>query len=134
MNDIIDLLLSQHRELEGHFAEYESGNHEVVATIEEKIKLHTKIEEEVVYPAMVEYLDNGEEEVEHAKEEHKEADQLLADLKANKENVEKFTTFKDAVTHHVAEEEGELFPEFREKAPEEARREMLEAAEGIVAG
>lgn len=127
--NVLDLLISQHREVEGLFSTYESGDHSVGSTIVEKLELHTKIEETLVYPAIREYVDGGDEMIDHAEEEHHTVDELLAQFKEDTENAGLLAEIKADVTHHVGEEEGEVFPALREACEEDYLNDLGAQAE-----
>jgi iron-sulfur cluster repair protein YtfE (RIC family) len=126
--NILDLLISQHKEVDGLFKQYDGGDHQVANTIAEKLELHTKIEEELVYPAISAYVEGGSEMVEHAKEEHKDIDEDVAALKEDIDNDTIFTDIKEDVTHHVEEEETEIFPALKEACPEGYLEQLYEQA------
>jgi hypothetical protein len=75
------------------------------------------LEEELVYPAIAEVLDD-EEAVNEAKEEHHVARLLIKELHKMDAGGEAFATkFKvlgELVGHHIEEEEGEMFPQAQE--------------------
>ncbi|PTT93156.1 hemerythrin, partial [Pseudomonas sp. HMWF031] len=79
--------------------------------------LHTKLEEEILYPA---YKKAGGKEQEkmyyEAKEEHRTVDSLvLPDLKATDPASVEFSgrakVVKELLEHHIEEEETEMFPQ-----------------------
>ena len=132
MPDVINLLETDHREVEDLFAKAESttgaAKQQVVTKIASELTLHAQVEEEIVYPAMRDAgLDDlvGEAEREHGKVKQlvaqletldgstDEADPILAELKAD-------------VQHHVEEEESEGFPKFR-AAVDQAQLDALGA-------
>ncbi len=94
-----------------------------------ELELHTAAEERTFYKALEEASANAavEDRVVHARADHDEIRQLLAYL--NTESVsgpiwlEKFGELKHAVSHHVREEEGEIFAKARVLlTPEQARQ------------
>ena len=76
--------------------------------------------------------------VPEALEEHQEVDDLLAEMTAlspgNDEFMDKFTELRDAVEHHVEEEENEMFPKAEkvlgESRLQEMGRQMQQMKEG----
>lgn len=90
---------------------------ELIAKLEMEITLHTKLEEEILYPA---YKKAGGKEQEkmyyEAKEEHRTVDSLvLPDLKATDPASVEFSgrakVVKELLEHHIEEEETEMFPQ-----------------------
>ena len=81
MTDVVDLIMSDHREVERLFdvlknePEKRSLTLPVLTTL---LTAHSRAEESEVYPAAAE--SGGAEDVEHSQKEHLEADQLLAKL------------------------------------------------------
>ena len=91
---------------------------QLLKEIETEIKVHSRIEEEIFYPA---FKAAGRASDEHlvyeALEEHHVVDVVLAELKAAKAGSEQFgakaKVLKDLIEHHAIEEEGEMFPHAR---------------------
>ena len=120
MPDVIELLETDHREVEDLFAKAEStsgaAKQQVVTKIASELTLHAEVEEQIVYPAMREAGLN--EIVDEAEQEHSKVKELVAQL----ESLDGTTDAVDAVLaelkadvqHHVEEEESEGFPKFRE--------------------
>ncbi len=119
--DAVELLEKQHREVEKLFEEFEQAGDRAYRTkeqlfvrIADQLALHTRLEEELVYPVAAE-LD--EDLVREAVEEHLSVKRLIADLLDLKPDDDAFhakvLVMKEQVEHHVEEEEEELFPELR---------------------
>lgn len=90
---------------------------ELLAKLEMEISIHTRLEEEVLYPA---YKKAGGKEQDvmyyEAKEEHRTVDSLvLPDLKttdpASIEFAGRVKVIKELLEHHIEEEEKEMFPQ-----------------------
>ena len=83
----------------------------------DELTVHAQIEEEIFYPALREALPDASGLVEEATEEHQEAKQLIADIRAlGKANPAMDTLVAElngAIEHHVKEERDELFPKAR---------------------
>ena len=120
--DALALLKADHREVEGWFDDYQDLTDDarktaLVAKISRALKVHTKIEEEIFYPAArAATKDNAlldEADVEHAC-----AKGLLAQIDATKVGDSHFDArvqvLGEQIKHHAKEEEDELFPEARE--------------------
>jgi hemerythrin superfamily protein len=79
-----------------------------------ELQLHATLEEELLYPAAREALDD-QALVDEARVEHDSMHSLIEQLQAMKPHDDlyaaRFTVLCEYVAHHVKEEEGELFPE-----------------------
>jgi len=117
--DPVKLLKQQHREVEALFkkvgkAEEADERRRLMEEIGQKLTLHTKIEEEIFYPALREApAKKAEEMVLEAYEEHHVVKLVLADLPNVDPDDERFeakmTVLEELVEHHVEEEEDEMF-------------------------
>jgi hemerythrin-like domain-containing protein len=90
--------------------------------LNEALKLHTKIEEEYLYPVMEE-LEETRGLIETAYEEHERVEELLAQLSAKApkrpEFQELLVQLKEALETHIRKEEDELFPKVEENLDSE---------------
>ena len=81
---------------------------------------HASIEEQVLYPWAREYIEDEEDQVLEAIEEHHVVKWLLWELEDLDPKNERFdakvTVMIESVRHHVKEEERELFPDLRDVA------------------
>jgi hemerythrin superfamily protein len=129
--DALDFLKSQHREVESLFSEFEEADSsreqfELAQTLCAKLTVHATIEEEIFYPA----IRKGEtkDQVLEAAEEHLSVKRIIADLEeleASDERLEpKVIVLKEQVSHHVDEEEDELFPKVKKILSKEVRQSM----------
>ena len=90
---------------------------DLIAKLEMEITIHTKLEEEILYPAFKEAGGKEQEEMYYeAKEEHRTVDSLvLPDLKATDPSTPEFAgrtkVVKELLEHHIEEEETEMFPQ-----------------------
>ncbi len=114
MTDAITLLTNDHREVEKLFGEYESSRDP--ATLKKictELKVHTEIEERIVYPVVAAQVESGEELSDEASEEHQEVKDVIAQIEEldddDPEVEELFGKIKQGFTHHVEEEETEMF-------------------------
>jgi len=129
-----DLLKKQHRQVEKLFKQCENAKQprqrrQLMDQIVEMLKMHTKIEEEIFYPAVRELgTSKAEEMIDEAFEEHHVVDLVLAELpKVNPEDERfeaKITVLSELVEHHVEEEEGEMFPMAEKKLGTERVKEL----------
>jgi hemerythrin-like domain-containing protein len=119
--DAIALLTEDHqkvRELLGEMEETTeravSKREELLATIEQELEIHTKIEEEIFYPAFRDAAKDDKDLYYEALEEHHVVDLVMPELKKTKPDSEEFgakaKVLKDLVEHHAEEEEKEMFP------------------------
>ncbi|MCH4876420.1 hemerythrin domain-containing protein [Pseudomonas sp. TMW22090] len=120
----IDLLKADHERVKSILTQLSESTErgvkkrtELLAKLEMEITIHTRLEEEVLYPA---YKKAGGKEQEimyyEAKEEHRTVDSLvLPDLKATDPSTPEFSgrvkVVKELLEHHIEEEEQEMFPE-----------------------
>lgn len=132
--DVLALIEADHRKVEELFAELESAKdakkgQQIFKEIYKELTLHAKAEELVFYPAMQEY-DEAQEYIEEAEEEHNSVKILLEQMKGLKSNDAEFQTkmkhLKESVTHHVEEEESEIFEVVRECMDEEELQELAQ--------
>jgi iron-sulfur cluster repair protein YtfE (RIC family) len=132
--NVTQLLTKDHREVESLLERYRSATAEskqvILETITGELTKHMFAEETVLYPILRASIPDGESLMNEAVEEHRKARGLLAEL----ENAEvgsfdmdsKVATLEQAVSHHVTEEEDEIFPQM-ENTLAEARLEDLGA-------
>ena len=111
-----------------------SKREKLLATIEQELKIHTKIEEEVFYPAFFEAarkMDDRELYFESL-EEHHVVDLVLPEIKEVDPHSDQFAAkakvLKDLVEHHAEEEETEMFPRVRKLMP---RAELVRLGEDL---
>ena len=90
---------------------------ELLGKLELEITIHTKLEEEILYPAFKE-AGSKEQDIMYyeAKEEHRTVDSLvLPDLKNTDPGTREFSgrvkVVKELLEHHIKEEESEMFPQ-----------------------
>ncbi len=120
--DAIKLLKDDHREVKAWFKEYENleadgEKQALVLRICEALTVHTRIEEEIFYPAARAAI-GDEDLLDEAEVEHASAKALIAELLAMQPDDRlydaKVTVLGEYVSHHVEEEESEMFPEARD--------------------
>jgi hypothetical protein len=114
-------LMNQHREAEQMFQAYErASSDEEKAELSRQIcialKVHTQIEEELLYPDAHEKM-KDEDLVDEAMVEHQSAKDLIAQIESMHVGEHlydaKVKVLGEYVKHHVREEESEMFPELR---------------------
>jgi len=121
--DATKFLSQQHDEVKQLFKECESlgeseykRRSEIVQQITQKLRLHTQIEEEILYPG-VKSVDP--DMVLESFEEHHMVKILLEEIEqtppSNERYMAKLSVLQEMVEHHIEEEEGTLFPELMEQ-------------------
>jgi hypothetical protein len=123
--EVLSALKEDHKRVKKAFKAFEKldpdKDSEECATLVEQtcaeLKLHTEIEEEILYPAAREALPEADL-VDEAEVEHMTAKQLIEQLEGMTPDDEKyratFTVLGEYVQHHVKEEEGEMFPQLED--------------------
>ena len=119
--DVFEMLKTDHRHVQDLFTRFEDADKRTRASIADEtltaLEVHAALEEELVYPAIAEVIDD-EETINEAKEEHHVAKLLIKELRKMDAEEEGFATkFKvlgELVSHHIEEEEGEVFPQAQE--------------------
>lgn len=143
MPSATQLIRRDHKKVDGLFNKFEEAKKadakkRICEQVIEELEIHTKLEEEIFYPAVRKHL--GEEEMlEEAKQEHQRAKEIMRELKkmnAEDDQLEgKFSELVDVVTHHVEEEQGEMLPKVEESDMDledigeqmaERRKELME--------
>jgi len=134
--DAIELLTSDHREVEQFFRQYEAATHDdgvahhAAEQIIKELSVHAAIEEMILYPTMRQVAPDQKGLVDHSLEEHQEVKELLGRVDgkpANDAEVRKlFGELKSSVEEHVSEEEGKLFPALRQHVKEDQLMELGE--------
>jgi hemerythrin-like domain-containing protein len=130
--DAIELLEEQHRDVEDLFEELEeadaSDKGEIFAEIADQLALHATIEERHFYPALDQPPTGGL--VRESRDEHATVKRLLAELmtlpSSDTQFDGKIAALKEAVEHHVDEEEEELFPRARKLLDKERLAALAE--------
>jgi hemerythrin-like domain-containing protein len=123
--DAIRLLKQQHREVEELFEQFEKACEsdqgeevrlELFTRIADNLAAHCAIEEKIFYPSV--YVDDTEDKLREAVEEHLSAKRVIADLldmsPMDAQFKAKMSVLKEEILHHVEEEEGELFKSVRQ--------------------
>ncbi|MCT7952121.1 hemerythrin domain-containing protein [Ancylothrix sp. C2] len=120
--EIIELIESDHRKVEKIFSDIEATNDskklkKLVELLYFELNAHTETEELTVYPAMTEHRET-EKFLDEAEEEHVETKVLLEEISRMEPTAsgfkKKVMQLKEAVMHHVQEEEREILPMVQE--------------------
>ena len=148
----IQLLKQDHKTVRGLLSDLEATTRralkrrgELLAKVAREIDVHTRIEEEIFYPAFKQAGDRGEDAklFHEAREEHRAAGEMvLPDLLKTAPDSEEFggraKVLKELVEHHAREEEREMFPRARQLLTAAQLRElgerMMERKQELLAG
>ncbi|HVG17919.1 MAG TPA: hemerythrin domain-containing protein [Blastocatellia bacterium] len=139
----IELLMQDHKEVAGMMDQLETADkgdrsaRDTFLQLKNALTMHTQIEEQVFYPA----LKNHEETrdmIPESLDEHQEVDQILAEMSSlspgNDDFMDRLTELRDAIEHHVEEEENEMFPKAErilgETRIQEMGRQMQQMKQG----
>ena len=120
--DAIKLLTTDHRTVEGLFADYEkargaSAKEKLARQICTELKIHSTIEEEIFYPALRGKIED--DMLDEAVVEHDGAKVLINDIESAEPSEEfydaKVKVLQEQIEHHVEEEEkpGGVFSQAR---------------------
>lgn len=131
--DAIDLIKSDHRTADELFTRFEQSSEpaeqgELLQRMIAELSIHAAIEEAVLYPAVREHVEGGEELARHADSEHLEQKLVLADLARLSPGDdgfrEKVGKLIGDTRHHVSDEESELLPELAQACTTEQLHEL----------
>lgn len=123
-DDVLSLLAADHRNVTKMFEQFEKmkkdEDDDSKQTLVERacaaLTLHTRLEEEIFYPAAREMLQETDL-LDEAEVEHATAKQLITELNAMQPGDElyeaKFTVLSEYVKHHIQEEEKQIFPKMK---------------------
>lgn len=119
--NVITLLTEDHQKVTKLFKDFESSKAgkrkaELVAKICKELIVHTTVEEEIVYPAAREAMDE-EDLMDEADVEHAGAKSLIAQLQKAQPGSDhydaKVKVLSEYIKHHVKEEREKMFPKMR---------------------
>jgi hemerythrin superfamily protein len=141
-NPVLAMLRADHKKVKALFDDYEDATprkqQDIAQTAIQELDVHAELEEELIYPAIREGIDD-DDLMNEANEEHHLVHVLIAELKKLDPSDEifkaKFTVLGELVKHHVKEEEGEMFPKAQEAKIDwaELNAEVLERKEQLMA-
>lgn len=133
--DALQILTDDHRTVEDLFKRFsEAGDRahktkkQLVERLIKELSIHAAVEEQVLYPLARELDKEVNEQVLESLEEHHVAKVALSELDGMEPTDERYdakvAVLAESVTHHVEEEESELFPMIRERVDNDDLREM----------
>ncbi len=123
-DDALAMLTADHKKVQALFAQVErmqdkdeeTAKGEIVRQICNELTIHTRIEEEIFYPAVRKAIDD-DDLMDEADVEHAGAKDLVEQLKnmqpADDHYDAKVTVLGEQVEHHIKEEQNEMFPKVR---------------------
>lgn len=122
--NLVQILEDEHAEVKQLFSDFENTELEsdklaIAKTVIRKLKIHSLLEQEIVYPSL---KDENEDSVElqEAYEEHNLVDTLLLALDSNNgidnQLKARMCVLSELVKHHIKEEEDKLLPELEKQA------------------
>ncbi len=118
MADVVELIEHDHRDVEALFTQFESTRETALASkICDELDRHADAEERAVYPVIETEVPGGKKMVSEATDEHKEARQLIGRIRRTSDPghlVDLVGELKQAIEHHVQEEETEVLPKARQ--------------------
>jgi hemerythrin superfamily protein len=143
--DAINLLISDHREVETYFRQFEEAGPranvtkaKLVSSMIRALSVHAAIEEGLFYPAARRASTDSNEQVLESLEEHHIVKWVCSELEGMEPTDERFeakvTVLMENVRHHVEEEEQDLFPKIKDALSEEHLAELgreLEEAKAV---
>jgi hemerythrin-like domain-containing protein len=136
-HDIVDDIITDHREVEELFAEIERGaggaKRDLVEHVIVELVRHSVAEEMYVYPLARRVLPDGDKIADHELEEHAEAERVMKSLEETDAEDPEFDELTrkliDSIRHHVEDEEKDLLPKLRDACDSAELRELGEKFE-----
>ena len=131
--NMIDMLMQEHQEAASMMDQIDStgkADASVMTTfnqLKQALMLHMQAEEQIFYPALRNNDETGDQ-IGESFEEHQEVKDMLAEMSGlqagNEEFMSMMSDLREAVEHHVEEEENELFPKARKILGDSRLQEM----------
>jgi hemerythrin superfamily protein len=130
----IEMLRADHRKLKELIDEFYAADERAYRTkkaiaerVFRELEVHTRLEEEIFYPAVKSRMDEvGEDLILESVETHRVIATLIDELKAMKSDdvfySAKFKVLAENVEQHIEAEEGELFPGAQQKLGDDMKR------------
>jgi hemerythrin-like domain-containing protein len=144
----VELLKDDHDKVKELFREYEAAGERafkrkkgIAENVFSELEVHTKVEEEIFYPAVRAKSDKeGKELVAESIEDHQAVEALIEELKTmdpkDEEYDDLFQELMDSVEQHIETEESELMPKAEEKLSatlDNLGAQIQERKEGLMA-
>jgi hemerythrin superfamily protein len=133
--DATELLIKDHEKVQELFAQFERSREDaqkkmtLFAKIKDELQMHTKVEEEIFYPAVEELpIESAKDDIERSLQDHEEVDALLDELQSlSPDDADfdgKMSELIEAVRSHIQLEQEEVFKVARAGLGEEMLEEM----------
>ena len=133
--DATELLIQDHEKVHGLFAQFERAREDaqkksmLFEKIKDELQMHTKVEEEIFYPAVEELpIERAKDDIERSLQDHEEVDALLDQLQSlapdDADFDERMAELMDAVRTHIQLEQEEVFKVAHAGLGEERLNEM----------
>lgn len=115
--DALSLLIEDHRTVKRQFKAFEDAGEDsekssIALEVCRALTVHSTLEEELFYPALRGISDDIDATLDEATVEHAVAKDLIAAIEGDPEGPmlqANFTVLAEYVSHHISEEENELF-------------------------
>jgi hemerythrin superfamily protein len=136
--DVVDELTADHREVTALLDELlattdPKARRDMADMAITEVVRHSVAEEMYVYPVMRDQVPDGEKEVAHDVEEHKDLERTMKELEGcdagDPRFLELVREFRGKLHHHATDEETEQFPKLRASVPREKLVQMREQVE-----
>jgi hemerythrin superfamily protein len=120
-HDLIDDIISDHREVEAVFNQIQTGGddgkRDLVEHVITELVRHSVAEEQYLYPTVRRVLPNGDQLADHELKEHAEAEEVMKAIEKTDAQDPSFDELVgkliEDIRHHVQEEESDLLPKLR---------------------
>lgn len=132
--DIYEYLKLDHEHVNQLFKQFEQIDNkdrqvQIITLLAQELLVHAKSEQETFYKVLKHHYESSDE-VFHGEKEHNEiieqVDQILSSNHVNAAWVKQVDKLKELVTHHVKEEEGDIFNKAKKVLSETQAYELKE--------
>ena len=139
--DLYQMLIQDHRAVDDLFEKIEkSGKNanrtrqQLFGKLREELELHTRVEEQIVYPDFKKH-ERVKDFIGEALEEHGEVKKMLQQLGRMEPGAAEWSAgiadLKKAVQHHVREEEQRIFPAARKEIDEDEANDLARRVQAM---
>lgn len=136
--DLVDDIITDHREVEELFKEIETNanaehRRDLVEHVITELVRHSVGEEQYLYPTARRVLPDGDKIADHELEEHAEAEEVMKQIEKTDTEDRRFDELVGRlmgdIRHHIEDEERDLLPQLRRTCSEDDLRELGEKFE-----
>lgn len=128
--NIVRLVKQDHGEIRALLARLDSRRRDSLVRFRDAMDVHSRVEEEILYPAVEEARSAGAEDlVRDALEQHEIIDELLRALSRSEATPEKIRELCETVENHLRMEEDEVLGELESNTASERLDELGEEME-----